>query len=201
MKRALGKAAVCRLLIVSVIFCLAVPVGRAQVSPTKKDKEVEKKELELETAKIELEKKKLELEQAKKDLQAQETAGRLTMRLQGDVLFDFGKSELRPEAKTALEKVAVVLSQFPESDISIRGYTDAKGPPEANLALSEKRAAAVKRWMVKEKAIPEAKLTTEGLGEKDPVAPNKNADESDNPEGRQQNRRVEITVEKLPYAQ
>ncbi len=91
--------------------------------------------------------------------------------------------------------------QDTQCDISIRGYTDAKGPPGANLALSEKRAAAVKRWMVKEKAIPEAKLTTEGLGEKDPVAPNKNADESDNPEGRQQNRRVEITVEKLPYAQ
>ena len=201
MKTAWEKRAVCNLLIASAIFCLSGPAVRAQQSPVKKDKEVEKKELEVETAKVELEKKKLELEKAKKDLQAQETVGRLTMRLQGDVLFDYGKSELRPEAKTALEKVAVVLSQFPESNILIRGYTDAKGPPDANLALSEKRAAAVKRWMVNEKAISEAKITTEGLGEKDPVAPNKKPDDSDNPEGRQQNRRVEITVEKLPYSQ
>jgi hypothetical protein len=91
-------------------------------------------------------------------------------------------------------------SQFPESNILIRGYTDAKGPADANLVLSQKRAAAVKRWLVKKGAVTETKIATEGLGEKDPVAENKNADGSDNPEGRQQNRRVEITVEKPPTA-
>ena len=66
--------------------------------------------------------------------------------------------------------------------------------------LSQNRAAAVKRWLVKKGAVTETKIVTEGLGEKDPVAENKNTDGSDNPEGRQQNRRVEITVEKPPTA-
>ena len=139
-------------------------------------------------------------EALKKELKAREIEGRLTMNLEGDVLFDYGKSELRPEAESALEKVAVVISQFPESNVLIRGYTDAKGPADANLVLSQKRAAAVKRWLVKKGAVTETKIATEGLGEKDPVAENKNADGSDNPQGRQQNRRVEITVEKPPTA-
>ena len=54
----------------------------------------------------------------------------------------------------------------------------------------------VKRWLVKKKGLPASNITTEGFGEGKPVAPNKNPDGSDNPEGRAQNRRVPITVEK-----
>jgi outer membrane protein OmpA-like peptidoglycan-associated protein len=188
------------LLIASTFLWIEESAVRAQDSPRVQEKELQKKEVELEKSKVDLEKKKLELEALKKELKARETEGRLTMNLQGDVLFDYGKSELRPEAESALEKVAVVISQFPESNVLILGYTDAKGPADANLVLSQKRAAAVKRWLVKKGAVTETKISTEGLGEKHPVAENKNADGSDNPEGRQQNRRVEITVEKPPTA-
>jgi outer membrane protein OmpA-like peptidoglycan-associated protein len=56
---------------------------------------------------------------------------------EGDVLFDFDKSELRPEAKEGLDKVAAVIAAFPESNMLIEGYTDSKGSPKANLALSK----------------------------------------------------------------
>jgi outer membrane protein OmpA-like peptidoglycan-associated protein len=199
MKTSWKKWPVC-LLMASTFFWIEESAVRAQDSPRVQEKELQKKEVELEKSKVDLEKKKLELEALKKELKAREIEGRLTMNLQGDVLFDYGKSELRPEAASTLEKVAVVISQFPESNVLIRGYTDAKGPADANLVLSQKRAAAVKRWLVKKSAVPETKIATEGLGEKDPVAENKNADGSDNPQGRQQNRRVEITVEKPPTA-
>ena len=77
----------------------------------------------------------------------------------------------------------------------IEGHTDSKGSSEANLALSKKRAESVRNWLVNEKGIS-ATITTEGLGETRPVAPNRNPDGTDNPEGRQKNRRVTITVEK-----
>lgn len=178
------------------ISCVSFSFAQESVS----DKELEKKRLEVEVAKIELEKKKVELETVMAELKAKEVAGRLTMQLEGDVLFEFGKSEVRPEAEQSLQKVAVVLSQFPDGRVSIRGYTDAKGSPEANLALSRKRAAAVKSWLVKKGEATDALITTEGFGEQNPVAENKNADGSDNPSGRQQNRRVEITVEKASAA-
>ncbi len=95
-----------------------------------------------------------------------------------------------------MRKVATVLSAFPDGRVSIRGYTDSKGSPQANLELSRKRAAAVKTWLVSKGGVTQATISTEGFGEQNPVAPNKNADGSDNPAGRQQNRRVEITVEK-----
>ncbi|MGH8565635.1 MAG: OmpA family protein [Gammaproteobacteria bacterium] len=65
-----------------------------------------------------------------------------------------------------------------------------------NLDLSKRRAEAVKDWLVKKKAVPEPIITTRGFGETKPVTPDTNPDGSDNPQGRQQNRRVEITVEK-----
>jgi outer membrane protein OmpA-like peptidoglycan-associated protein len=64
------------------------------------------------------------------------------------------------------------------------------------MALSRERAVAGKEWLVTKKAVAAAGITAKGLGEENPVAPNENADGSDNPEGRAQNRRVQITVEK-----
>jgi outer membrane protein OmpA-like peptidoglycan-associated protein len=112
------------------------------------------------------------------------------------VLFDLGKVEIRPEAEAALDKVGAVIQQFPNSKVWIDGYTDSIGSQKKNLALSKERAVAVKRWLVKKKGLPARNITTEGFGEEKPVAPNKNPDGSDNPEGRAQNRRVQITVEK-----
>ena len=64
------------------------------------------------------------------------------------------------------------------------------------MALSKERAVSVKQWLVKKKDIAAAGITAKGMGEENPVAPNENADGTDNPDGRAQNRRVQITVEK-----
>jgi outer membrane protein OmpA-like peptidoglycan-associated protein len=176
--------------------------------------ELEKRELELQREKLKTDadaaelwkvcerlqgerRKQLEMEEAaRKELQLKETEKTVTMRLEGDVLFDFDKAEVKPEAERTLDKVGNVIAQFPEGRVVIVGYTDSKGTPNTNLQLSARRAAAVKAWLVKHKNVPESVITTEGFGEASPVAPNANADGSDNPHGRQQNRRVEITVDK-----
>jgi outer membrane protein OmpA-like peptidoglycan-associated protein len=162
----------------------------------KKEVELKKKEVELKQKEIDLQKKQIELDKLKQDLKYQETAKSISISLQGDVLFDFGKAELRPEAEAALEKVGTVIQQFPEGKVHIDGFTDSKGGKKQNMALSRERAVAVKQWLVKKKGIAVASITARGLGEENPVAANENADHSDNPEGRAQNRRVQITVEK-----
>ena len=176
----------------------------APAQETKGPLEAEKNQLELERQKLELEKKQLELqrkqlqmeEAARKELQIKETEEAVTMKLEGDVLFDFDKAEIRPEAEETLDKVGSVISQFPDGKVLIEGHTDSKGLPDVNLGLSKRRAEAVKDWLVKKKGVPESIITTRGFGETKPVTPNTNPDGSDNTQGRQQNRRVEITVEK-----
>ncbi len=176
----------------------------APAQETKNPLETEQKQLELERRKLELEKKQLELqrkqlqieETARKELQFKETEKAVTMKLEGDVLFDFDQAEIKSEAEQTLDKVGSVIAQFPEGKVLIEGHTDSKGSPDLNLELSKRRAEAVKEWLVKKKGIPESVITTHGFGETKPVTPNTNPDGSDNPQGRQQNRRVEITVEK-----
>ncbi|HUF44092.1 MAG TPA: OmpA family protein, partial [Aestuariivirgaceae bacterium] len=89
-----------------------------------------------------------------------------------------------------------VLKQHPDAAVTIAGYTDAKGSDSYNLKLSERRAASVKDWLVANASIRGGNLSTVGYGEANPVAPNSYLDGSDNPDGRQKNRRVEIAVRK-----
>jgi len=112
--------------------------------------------------------------------------------LSADVLFDFDKADLKPEAKPALEKVAAVLKSFPQARTRIEGHTDGKGDEAYNQKLSERRAESVRKWLAENGAG--AKIATQGFGRKKPVAPNTTKDGKDNPEGRQKNRRVEIVV-------
>lgn len=173
----------------------ALETERKQLDLEKQQHELEKKQLELEKKQLELQRQQME-NTARQELQLKETDQGITMQLEGDVLFDFDKAEIKPEATQTLDKVGTVIAQFPEGKVLIEGYTDSKGSPNRNLELSKRRAEAVKDWLVTKKGIAEATITTRGLGETKPVAPNANPDGSDNPKGRQQNRRVEITVEK-----
>jgi outer membrane protein OmpA-like peptidoglycan-associated protein len=173
----------------------ALETERKQLDLEKQQHELEKKQLELEKKQLELQRQQME-NTARQELQLKETDKGITMQLEGDVLFDFDKAEIKPEATQTLDKVGTVIAQFPEGKVLIEGYTDSKGSPNRNLELSKRRAEAVKDWLVTKKGIAEAIITTRGLGETKPVAPNANPDGSDNPKGRQQNRRVEITVEK-----
>lgn len=111
------------------------------------------------------------------------------------VLFDFDRAELKPEARATLADVAEVLAFYADAPVSVRGHTDSKGPDDYNQDLSERRAAAVVASLVDEHGVDPARLRAEGLGESQPVAPNERSDGSDDPEGRQQNRRVEILLE------
>lgn len=112
--------------------------------------------------------------------------------LQDGVLFDFGKYDLRPEAKATLTKLATVLNQAKVPAAQINGHTDSIGDDAFNQDLSEKRASAVATQLKADGVT--ANLQTHGYGKTQPVADNTNADGSDNPAGRQANRRVEIYI-------
>jgi outer membrane protein OmpA-like peptidoglycan-associated protein len=196
--RRLSEGSVCILML--TWMCLESVTAQE----TKSALEAERKQLELDIQRLELEKKELELrrkqleieETAREELRIKETEKTLAMELRGDVLFDFDQAEIKPEAEQTLDKVGSVIAQFPEVKVLIEGHTDSKGSRDVNLALSKRRAEVVKEWLVKNKGTPASIITTTGFGETEPVTPNTNPDGSDNPQGRQQNRRVDITVEK-----
>jgi len=189
-----------------LFFALSIlhAVSSAQNDPkaaiAKKQAELDRQRIELEKKNLELKQRELDLERARQEFEAQQSGRSLSMNLSGDVLFDYDKAALKPEAEQALKKVAVVLSQFPESKVTVEGYTDSKGTKAANMQLSRERAQAVKDWLVKNGGVLATNISTKGLGEQYPVAPNTNKDGTDNPLGRALNRRVSIIVEK-PAAQ
>jgi outer membrane protein OmpA-like peptidoglycan-associated protein len=128
------------------------------------------------------------------DLGAKVVGQQLTIDLAADVLFDFDKYTLLPKANDTLRKVGQVAASYPTSPMLIEGHTDGKGTHPYNMKLSENRADAVKNWLVQNASIAGSRITTQGWGETKPVAPNKKPDGSDDPEGRQKNRRVEIVL-------
>ncbi|WP_177198075.1 OmpA family protein [Nitrosomonas communis] len=180
--------------------CLTTALAQETQVPIeiqKKQLELDRQQLELEKKQLELQRKQLQIEETdRQELQLKETEKAVNMKLEGDVVFDFGKAEINSKAGQILDKVGTVISQFPEGKVLIEGYTDSKGSQKANLELSKRRAQAVKDWLVRKKGIAESSITTYGYGETKPIAPNTHPDGSDNPQGRQQNRRVEVTVEK-----
>lgn len=127
-------------------------------------------------------------------LQRTEKASSIEVVLPADVLFDFDKAELRPDAAASMREVAGLMRTRASGPVAIRGYTDAVGGDAYNQRLSERRASAVKAWFVQNEKFAAARFNTAGLGARDPVAPNRRPDGSDDPEGRQRNRRVTITI-------
>jgi outer membrane protein OmpA-like peptidoglycan-associated protein len=109
-----------------------------------------------------------------------------------DVLFGFGDASLVPSALDVLRGVAAKLDGVPS--IEITGHTDAIGDADFNLALGQRRADAVRDWLVVNTDLTADVITARGVGEVDPIAPNTTEVGADNPEGRAQNRRVEFTL-------
>ncbi len=107
--------------------------------------------------------------------------------LKGDTLFDFDKSVVKPEGKKVLDGLVAQANALNLEVIIAVGHADATGPDAYNQKLSERRAAAVKAYLVS-KGVPANRVYTEGKGEKSPVADNKTK------EGRAKNRRVEVEV-------
>ena len=124
-------------------------------------------------------------------LQPVESCGTL-ITLEDGVLFDFGKSDIRPDAAQTLKSLASVLNNAKVPAAHIYGHTDSVSDEAFNQQLSEARANAVKNDLAKNGVT--ASMDATGYGESKPVAPNENADGSDNPAGRALNRRVEIFI-------
>jgi outer membrane protein OmpA-like peptidoglycan-associated protein len=103
------------------------------------------------------------------------------------VNFDFDRAEIRGDASVILDEAVEILKRNPDRQVVIEGHTDWTGPEEYNQQLSQSRAEAVKKYMV-ENGVEEARLSTAGFGETQPIAPN------DTRDGRDRNRRVEMKV-------
>ncbi len=120
--------------------------------------------------------------------QVKEEARGVVITLSGSVLFSTGKYQLLPIAKDKLNDVAKALVDQGYKKIIVEGHTDSQGSESTNEALSLKRANAVREHLVSQ-GIESSKIVANGLGESRPIASN------DTPEGRANNRRVEIIVE------
>lgn len=103
------------------------------------------------------------------------------------VRFDTNKSTLTATAKANLDKLVAVFNEYPDTDITIFGYTDSTGPADYNLKLSGERATSVKNYLIG-KGLAGSRFNIQGMGIADPIADNGTA------EGRSQNRRVEFAI-------
>jgi outer membrane protein OmpA-like peptidoglycan-associated protein len=138
----------------------------------------------------------LGIEAILKDLGAKVTEREVRIVLPADVLFDFDKADIRPDAAEALGKVAEVARSYGAAPIELEGHTDGKGAAAHNQTLSEQRAESVRAWLAATGGIAAARMKTRGYGMTRPAVPNTKPDGSDDPAGRQKNRRVEIVIHK-----
>jgi len=120
----------------------------------------------------------------------EKVAGQTVVTIGSDVLFDFGSATLTPDATVKIKDVAGRIGAGARP-VAVVGYTDSIGDDAANVALSVRRAEAVAA-VLRPAAPSGTQVTTEGRGEREPVAPNE-AGGKDSPEGRARNRRVSIS--------
>lgn len=126
------------------------------------------------------------LQQLNTILSTRDTARGLIANM-SDVLFKTGSFELLPGARERLAKVSGIVLAYPSLHLQIEGHTDSVGTDEYNQVLSEKRAGAVRDYLVQQ-GITADSIEARGLGKTQPIASN------ESPEGRQQNRRVELVL-------
>src|ERR1044071_4978691 len=178
-------------------------VSAAQARVNEAVSEADKAKAREELARVEAERARLEAEQAKQDkaalqdrlfvslsaiLETRREARGLIVNL-SDVLFDFNQASLKPGAREKLSKLAGIMLAYPGVyRMEIEGHTDGVGSQDYNQKLSEDRAETVHAYLVKEGIATDRIVAVRGFGKIRPVATN------DTPEGRQQNRRVEIVI-------
>ncbi|MCA1582881.1 MAG: OmpA family protein [Acidobacteria bacterium] len=132
------------------------------------------------------------------DLRVRESGTEVVIDLAADVLFEFDKADVRLAAAETLKEAAAVIREKSgeKGSVRVEGHTDGKGSASYNQTLSERRAESVRKWLIETALLGQARISTSGFGAKKPVAPNQKPDGTDDPEGRQKNRRVEIIVQK-----
>ena len=111
-----------------------------------------------------------------------------------NIYYEFDGYDLLPESKKTMDTtLLVIMKENPSIIIEIGSHTDGKGAKAYNITLSQKRAESAVNYLIS-KGIDKKRLKAKGYGKDFPIAPNENADGSDNPEGRQKNRRTEFRV-------
>ena len=153
---------------------------RSRLAATASDQQLKQAVLDREELRAKL------LQQFNVIFATRDTARGLIVNL-SDVLFDTGKSTLRPIAREKLAKISGIVLAYPDLRLAIEGNTDSVGSDAMNQQLSEQRADSVRDYLANQN-IPAASMTAQGFGKTQPVASN------DTAEGRQQNRRVELVV-------
>jgi outer membrane protein OmpA-like peptidoglycan-associated protein len=128
------------------------------------------------------------VQQLRSGLGARKTNQGTLIALQGDVLFDIDSAVVRSDAKPILNQLAELMRLMAVDEVIVEGHTDTAGEADYNLNLSRQRANAVSDYLRGRGALSNVNVIVLGLGETQPVATN------ETPEGRQRNRRVEITL-------
>jgi len=111
------------------------------------------------------------------------------------VMFVYDQVNLIEESQAELQKIVNYMKQYPDVKLVISGHTDSKGEDAYNYWLSSARANKIRNYLRKA-GVKYSRMETHGYGESRPIAENENSDGSDNPNGRQKNRRVEFTIQK-----
>jgi outer membrane protein OmpA-like peptidoglycan-associated protein len=114
----------------------------------------------------------------------------IVLNMPGNITFATNSSNISADFYPVLDSVALVINKFEKTYVDVIGHTDNTGPADYNQRLSEARASSVARYLESQKVLP-ARILTQGMGENSPIASN------DTPEGRAQNRRVEIRLTPL----
>ena len=117
-----------------------------------------------------------------------------TLTVADDALFQPRRWTLNPDAGQTLNALGPMIAKAGKHPVRIESFTDSAGSDSYSQMLSEKRAITVRGWLVNHGYVPEG-TPIEGLGRRNPVAPNSKPDGSDDPEGRQKNRRIEIVID------
>ncbi len=165
---------------------LRAQVEQAQQQAATTQAELDRTRQQLAESNVELRRQRMEAELSKL-ANTRTDQGRFIVTLSGGILFDTGKSTLKPGAKSTLTKIAAQLKSEDTIRIAVEGHTDSVGSEQSNQTLSEKRAQAVHDFLVNA-GVPEDRISAAGKGEGEPIATNKTA------AGRQQNRRVELVI-------
>lgn len=164
----------------SYLAMLKLNLARAEASQAASKRAFE--ELSGQQDKIRLEARDAEIEK----LKAKKVPGGILVTL-GDVLFDTARSELKAGSLQKIYPLAEYLKEHPETMVKIEGHTDSRGSEDYNAQLSQRRADSVREFLVSNGIAPN-RITAQGMGENFPVATNSTAS------GRQQNRRVDVTI-------
>lgn len=131
--------------------------------------------------------KKLRAQTAGTGVQVVRQGNQLVLQMPSGITFDSNSYEIQPQFRSTLDQVAATLSQYKQTYVDVYGHTDSSGGDAINIPLSENRARSVADYLSSRGVVP-ARIATRGFGSTQPVASN------DTPEGRAQNRRVEIRL-------